>query len=262
MATTMNGSVTPDEIDATAELIRMYLVGQGAASKDEIRAFCAEQGIATALYQKAFVRLDRQLNLVTETVKEGGLKAWEVKDLARRFTLREILELTVTVSGTTKKEKYDKYYQVSGRFRLLSPCLSSVPTEDPSKVEFLRDDQGRVLFLSGYFKSMFKHASEKPGFPEIGNARFRIFWTQQAIDPALVVPHRSPVPPERMGLQGRGICIHESLPANVEIPFECSAPLSHVSAEQLGEALVVAGKWSGFSPAKAHLGFGRFEVLL
>ena len=43
----------PSDVDVVAEVVRMFLLAQGRASRAEIRRYCGDAGISTGMYQKA-----------------------------------------------------------------------------------------------------------------------------------------------------------------------------------------------------------------
>jgi hypothetical protein len=249
----------PSEIDAAAQVEYDFITAQGVATKDEIRAYCKEASIPTAVYQKGFERLSRQLSLITEITTDDGKKGWAVKDWARGMSLLQAFEVLSTV-GTQQKqrENYGDWLTIAGVFHLTSPALASNPDPaDPSRRVFLRAGD-QIILSSGYYQAMFERSCQMPGAPMIGSARYRVQWDQQMMPESITSLILRPVPPSRPGGSGQGVTSCESLAAGTEVPFSATIPGSHVGAAEFEALLNIAGRWVGFSPSASHKGFGRY----
>lgn len=259
--TAPNGTVTVADVAEAAEIIRLFVIEQGQATKAEIREHCKGHGVGTDVYQKAMARLANQLKMLTEETREDGTKAFRVKRWLHGCTVRDFAEQMEEVKGPAKpRERYEDWQELRGYLTLTSPALASRPVlGETGARQFLRVTDALLLLPSGNYRAMFQAAAQKPGAPDIGNARFRVEWDQQTLDTRLIGKLLQPVPPRAPGQAGQGLIEVEMLPPGTRIPFTAVFPQSHIRLADFATLLVIAGRWVGFSPAAAHLGWGRFE---
>jgi hypothetical protein len=236
------------------------------ATKAEIREHCKAQGIPTPAYQRGMARVHDQLKLTTEVTREDGSKAYQLRRQGLSLSVAEYSAMIEEVKSPAKpREKYDQGFEVRGVLVLDSPALGSRAVEgNPSARVFARTADERVLLFPGYFQAMAERALQMPGVADgISTAvRFQCHWDQQALPLSLLGKTLNPVPPDRHGAAGKGLTDVEILPAGTRVPFCVTVPGSHVTPMDMATLLIAAGRWVGFSPAAAHLGWGRFTVEL
>lgn len=261
LAVSPNGAADYAEVDTIAERIRLYVLSQGQATRDEIRKSLAAEGITTEQFGRGFARICNQVKMLTEVTRDDGKKAYELKRDLGDLSVSQALLLVASVTERKERERYEDYYEAVGQFVLTSPALASraVPG-NPSARVWARTAQGDVLLFSGYYAAMVEEALDAPGVPStIRSAiRYHTVWDQQALPAALLTRELNPVPPSRPGQSGQGLTDVEALPAGTRIPFTAVVPGSHVSPLSLRVLMVAAGRWVGFSPASHKQGWGRF----
>lgn len=252
-------------VDDVATMIRDYVAEQGQVTRDEIRTHLKTKGVPTDLYQKGFARIANQVKMLTEITRDDGSKVWEVKRQLRDFSFEDFVREVFEAHAPKKREEYKDHYALSGSFRLTVPMLSSRPVMGtPGVVSFERDGAGHLILFSGNYRAMMVQALATPGAPEgVATAvRFHSAWKTQYLDERLIEHRALPVPPSRPGQGGQGLTDAECLPAGTAVPFHVLVPGSHVPPDVMFLLLSIAGEYCGLSPAKAHLGWGRFTLQL
>lgn len=260
---TSNGTVTTGaDIELAADTIWPFVIEQGQVTRDEVLKACKAAGLSTEAYQKAWAKLTNQVKVLTEVAREDGSKAFELKRGVKHLpTYADYLEQMAELQAPTKpRERFDHWYALTGHFLLTSPSLSSRPVlGNAAARRFERDWEGNLLMPAGNYAALFEEACGKPGTPDLGGARYRVEWDQQAVDPAVLITILNPVPPSRPGASGQGLTEIEALPAGTRIPWTATIPGTHCSPQQFATVLLAAGRWCGFSASAHKQGWGRFR---
>lgn len=262
-AAQIEGLTNVEDIVQVGEAIKMFVQGQGQATKDEVRLYCTKAlGVTTAVYQKAWAILHDQAKITTEVAREDGKKAFQIKRQVHVVPLADLLELVDEAKSPAKKrENYGDWFEVAGTMTLVTSALGSRPViGNQSARQFIHTADGRIVLTDRNFEAMIERACQMPGAPEgIGNARFKIKFDSQLM-PRSEHKELCPVPPPRPGERGQGITEVEALPPGTAIPFRAVVPGSHLTREAFEQVMEIAGRWCGFSPSAAHQGWGRFTV--
>lgn len=257
---TADAAVSTEQLVMIADQLKMYVQGQGQATRKEIRDYATKGlNVSQDVYSKAWAILHNGLKLTTEVARENGEKAFEIKRNYYEVPAHDLYEQFGEAKKT--RESYKDWYVVTGTMTLLSECLSSRPVAgNESQRSFLMADADHVFLSDIYFKKMFQVAAEKPGMPAVGNGRFNVQFDPILIDAAGQTTVLNPVPPDRLGMAGKGLTQVAALPVGYKIPFAATVPGSHIPPEWFAAIMTCAGKWVGFSPSAAHKGWGRFIV--
>ena len=169
-----------------------------------------------------------------------------------------------TVPSRIDTSIYDSFAQAEGQPPVTLQPRAGVPDEDGNLV--FRRVNGCVWLLPGYFASMMADAARTldPALKEKERSAASrwLKFKHQFLDiketgkPGVEIGSEKLIAPE-----GKGINYAESLPIGTEIPLEVKFPTTQLTAEQVMAVLEEAGEYVGFSIAKHHHGWGRFEVI-
>ena len=162
-----------------------------------------------------------------------------------------------------QRKEYGAWYGVTGHLVLTVEAHGSRPHPqgEPGHQMWIRDASGKlIVLLSDYYAVMFRDACACPGAPDIGTARYHVYWDQQMLPVSALQFVFKPVPPAHPGGRGQGLTRVEALPAGTAIPFYAVVPGNEIEPLAFLTLLAIAGRWCGFSPSGHHKGLGRFRV--
>ena len=228
----------------------------GAATKDELIQRALEDGANPKNAEGQVVgvlRLLENKELITEDSDSKGSRFWKLSKKGEK----EVRKAERKVSAPERGDMYE----VETVIRLTAISLAgSIPAEntDAGRLEWPRQGGGVVLFPV-WFKGMFRKVFERLELVP----RYVADWLM--FDPILLDVAtewiKIPVPPDPgSNSGGKGINVHEVLPAGTEITVRGVFPGRAIPREKVETLWRYAGR-VGFSVGKSKLGFGTFEVV-
>jgi len=212
---------------------------EGKVAETQLMKWAEEQGIP-------WVKVEGQLralklrNLITDVMEADG-RYWQQ---------------VVRQTAAPKSVPYGAYYVCDVVLELELPALAGGIGEDEGKLVFPRDGKGRIVLLPAWWKGMLKRVMERLAtlearIPKAVADHCDVLCPPLDVQPELV---RLPVP------DGRGVSVHEALPAGTQISLRCWMPGTHVPPSLARLVWETAGR-VGFSPAKSKLGWGQFRLV-
>jgi len=244
-----------DRINAAVEMIIQELLREQFATTEILSEKVGDGDIC----RRALTKLSRA-RAITKRVVEGSegypVDEWTFQN-PDRFRGKGPLAVIDEVFGKAKGSGliYGRYASLGARIKLTTPCLAGVPGKDGQLI--FRRLNGKIWLMPCYFAAMFRDAARRADGLSDRARRAASKWID--FEEVLIDVH--PTYEKLIAPEGKGIYIGESLPIGTEIPINMAIPTTQLTAEQAIDILHTAGKWVGFSLAKAKHGWGRFEVI-
>jgi len=142
-------------------------------------------------------------------------------------------------------EESKEYYKVEVTIEFTKECLASNLVEHT--FEFERDDLGNMLLPTMYWRCMLKKALE-------------IFIPDKVYLLNKICPDTLRHSPSRIDVITEANQVYQALPVGAQLTIHIIVPAA-IPPDTFRHLFEQAGQWVGFSPAKAHLGYGRFRVV-
>lgn len=159
-----------------------------------------------------------------------------------------------------RADKYGKYKRVEFTIRLVDRALGAAPVSEDKIIRFERNGKDIVLRAKN-FLAVLRDALRisNCGFAKVAirNFYFEDVHPEKAVIGQLPLPSPGQFP----GARGTGISIYETLEPGTLIPVRAMIPTSIISEKQFLDVWRIAGTIVRFSPSKARLGYGTFEVI-
>lgn len=246
--------VDQEKMDKAVEIIIQELLDQQFSTTSNLVEKVGDRDTC----RRTLTKLSRARAITKRVAEspEGPVDEWTFQN-PDRFRGKGPLAVVQEIFGKAEGTRliYGGYKTLETKIKLTTPSLAGTPGEDGNLV-FRRLD-GKIWLQPAYFQAMMRDGARRvDGLSERArNAAGR--WTdfeQVLLDTK--VEYQKLIAPG-----GKGIYIGEALPVGTEIPLRMSFPTTALKAEELMQILHEAGRWVGFSVAKAHHGWGRFEVM-
>jgi len=205
---------------------------------------------------EALIKNSTSITRITKGEPPRDGYQWSEK---KKMTKKDVTELMddigLPVISTPKEAPWKDYTEVKFTMTLLEASLAGQPDpQDPSGGKCIfRRDNGKIVLTAGNLRGMFSRAISLNGNLPM-YAKDKILWENILLDCKNTYLQRCIAP------GGRGFSFHESIPAGTKIPVTAVVPLSRISVPEFLELIAKAGKYIGFSQAKANQGWGRFRI--